>query len=78
MGTNEPYEGHLSAKIEGDDQTIVSSGDFESDALTVKDLGFWGGSLDLLNQRSSETFASGCLLQKSTSEFRAMTLMAHL
>jgi hypothetical protein len=48
MGTDELYKGHLSAKIEGDDQAVVSSRDFESDALTVQDLGFRGGSLNLV------------------------------
>jgi hypothetical protein len=48
MGADKLYEGYLSTKIEGDDQAVVSSRDFEPDALAVEDLGFRGGSLNLV------------------------------
>jgi hypothetical protein len=83
MGPDELYEGHLSAEIESNHQTVVSTRNLEPDALAVQHPEFWSGSwissevqcaaLTSLCQRSIATFPSGRLLQKSTSVFRAIT-----
>jgi hypothetical protein len=82
VGADELDEDDLPTKLERRHQTIVSSRNFEPDALAVQHLGLRSGSctssvdvqfaaLTTLYQRSRATFAPG---EKSTSVLRAMTL----
>jgi hypothetical protein len=59
MRPDELHEGHLSAEVESDHQAVVSSRNFEPDALAVQHFGFRSCSLDLIRRgpmRGSDEF----------------------
>ena len=49
MRADEFYEGDLPTEIEGDHETIVSSGNLESCALATEHLGFRSGGLNIIH-----------------------------
>jgi hypothetical protein len=50
VSADELYEGHLPPEIERDHQAVVSSCNFESEALTVQHLGFRSRSMNLIRR----------------------------